>query len=83
MKEHNQRTNTEEINRILGVAHKSLNMQKRKRSDITKAINEKYALVTGRKDILLIQRIKSDFDARYQECFIPEEEMHNLESFIK
>jgi hypothetical protein len=62
------RTSTDEVNRILGVGNKSVDMQKRKRSDIIKSINMKYQLIDSNK--LLIERVKSELDARLQEYYL-------------
>ncbi len=60
-------TSTEEVNRILGVGNKSLDMQKRKRSDVIRAVNSKYQLLYPESDIILIERSKSEVDARLYE----------------
>ena len=60
-------TSTDEVNRILGVGNKSVDMQKRKRSDIIKSINSKYQLLNPDKEIELIDRAKSGVDARLYE----------------
>jgi hypothetical protein len=57
------RTSTDEINRILGVGNKSVDMQKRKRSDIIKSINKKYEILFPGTNALII-RVKSQLDAR-------------------
>jgi hypothetical protein len=68
-KETGIRTTTEEVNRIIGVANKSIDMQKRKRSDIIKSINSKYQSSTNNNQ-LLIDRVKSEHDARLQEYYL-------------
>jgi hypothetical protein len=60
-------TSTDEINWILGVGNKSVDMQKRKRSDVIRAINEKYQLLNPGTEINLIDRAKSGVDARLYE----------------
>jgi hypothetical protein len=67
-KNKNTRTSTDEVNRILGVGNKSVDMQKRKRSDIIKSINMKYQLIDPNK--ILIERVKSELDARLQEYYL-------------
>ena len=74
-KELNRYTNVDEINRVLGVGNKSLDMQKRKRSDVIKNINDRYALVTNKDSIILINRIKSEIDGRLYEFYIADEEI--------
>ena len=46
----------------------SVDMQKRKRSDIIKSINMKYQLIDPNK--ILIERVKSELDARLQEYYL-------------
>lgn len=77
-----QRTGTEEVNRVLGVAQKSLDMQKRKRSDVIRAINGKYKLICPHLNQPLIERVKSDVDARLFEYFLLQEEIDNLMKFV-
>jgi hypothetical protein len=62
-----ERTGTDEVNRILGVGNKTYDMQKRKRSDIIKSINKKYQLIHDDNDKVLIDRVKSEVDARLYE----------------
>lgn len=78
----NSRTATEEINRVLGVASKSGDMQKRKRSDVIRSINAKYRMLMPDKDILLIERVKSDLDARLYEYYITESEISIIEDHL-
>lgn len=79
-KENGIRTTTEEVNRIIGVANKSIDMQKRKRSDIIKSINSKFQSTTN-NDKLLIDRVKSEFDARLQEYYLTQNDDVFIESF--
>jgi hypothetical protein len=81
-RERGQRTGTEEVNRVLGVAQKSLDMQKRKRSDVIRAINGKYKLVCPHLKQPLIDRVKSDVDARLFEYFLLQEEIENLMKYV-
>ena len=76
------RTATEEVNRVLGVANKSGDMQKRKRSDVMRSINAKYRVLMPDKDIQLIDRVKSDLDARLYEYFITENEIPFIEDHL-
>jgi len=76
------RTATEEVNRVLGVANKSGDMQKRKRSDVMRSINAKYRVLMPDKDIQLIDRVKSDLDARLYEYFITETEIPFIEDHL-
>lgn len=76
------RTATEDVNRVLGVASKSGDMQKRKRSDVIRSINAKYRVLMPDKDIQLIDRVKSDLDARLYEYFITETELPFIEDHL-
>jgi len=78
----NSRTATEEVNRVLGVASKSGDMQKRKRSDIIRSINAKYRMLMPDKDVQLIDRVKSDLDARLYEYYITETELPLVEEHL-
>ena len=78
----NSRTATDEVNRVLGMASKSGDMQKRKRSDVIRSINAKYRILMPEKDLDLIERVKSDLDARLYEYCITTSELPFLESFI-
>jgi uncharacterized protein (UPF0147 family) len=78
----NSRTATDEVNRVLGMASKSGDMQKRKRSDVIRSINAKYRILMPEKDLDLIERVKSDLDARLYEYCITKSELPFLESFI-
>lgn len=82
-KERNRYTNVDEINRVLGVGNKSMDMQKRKRSDVIKNINERYALATNRNSIVLINRIKSEIDGRLYEFYIEDEELSTVLKHIQ
>jgi len=62
-----RRTTTQEINRVLGVGNKSQDMQKRKRSDVIRAINRKYRLVMPAFTADLIGKERSGLDARLSE----------------
>jgi hypothetical protein len=77
-----QRTGTEEVNRVLGVGQKSLDMQKRKRSDVIRSINGKYKLICPHLNRPLIDRVKSDVDARLFEYYLLQEEIDNLMQFV-
>jgi LPXTG-motif cell wall-anchored protein len=78
----NSRTATDEVNRVLGMASKSGDMQKRKRSDVIRSINAKYRMLMPEKDVELIDRVKSDMDARLYEYCITASELPMLESHL-
>lgn len=71
---HNRYTSVDELNHLLGMTNKSIEMQKRKRSDCIRSINEKFALVSKKEDAILIKRKKADTDGRLNEFFIAEED---------
>lgn len=78
----NSRTATEEVNRVLGVASKSGDMQKRKRSDVIRSINARYRKLMPDKNVQLIDRVKSDLDARLYEYCITASELPFLENLL-
>lgn len=73
-KTHNRYTGVDELNHLLGMTNKSIEMQKRKRSDCIRSINEKFALVSQKEDAILIKRKKAEADGRLNEFFISEED---------
>ena len=79
---HHRYTNVDEINRVLGVGNKSIDMQKRKRSDAIISINERFALKTNRNSVMLINRIKSKLDGRLHEFYINEEELNTIRNLL-
>ncbi|HJV19527.1 MAG TPA: LPXTG cell wall anchor domain-containing protein [Sediminibacterium sp.] len=79
---HQKLTSIDEMNRTLGIAHKSTDMQKRKRSDTINSINEKYMIATGNKEAELIKRVKSELDGRMHEFFIPQEEVAVIKKIL-
>ena len=78
----NSRTATDEVNRVLGMASKSGDMQKRKRSDVIRSINAKYRVLMPEKDVELIDRVKSELDARLYEYCITTSEIPFVESLL-
>lgn len=73
-KTQNRYTSVDELNHLLGMINKTTEMQKRKRSDTLRSINEKFALVSKKEDAILIKRKKADTDGRLNEFFIAEED---------
>lgn len=78
-----KRTGTEEVNRVLGVSLKSQDMQKRKRSDVIRSINAKYKLINPGIAQPLIERVKSDMDARLFEYSLLQDEIDNIMKILK
>ena len=79
---YNKKTNVEEINVLLGVANKSIDIQKKKRSDIISSINNKYCILVNRKDIFLINRIRVENDRRVYEYFISPDQIIEVEKYL-
>jgi hypothetical protein len=77
-----KRTNAQEVNRILGVANKTLDMQKRKRSDVIRSVNRKFRLVHPDRAEELILKAKNDMDGRLTDYFVNDSETFLLEQFI-
>lgn len=84
--EHHQKqqrkTTTQEVNRILGVANKTLDMQKRKRSDVIRAINRKYHLVHPERSPELIVKMRSEMDGRLSEYHINASELDIIRKYL-
>jgi hypothetical protein len=76
--EHRRNTNIDEVNKILGISNKSIDVQKRKRSDTINSINSKYKLLSN-NNVVLINRVKSETDRRVNEFYIIKEEKDLLE----
>jgi len=62
-------TSIDELNKILGVTQKSIEIQKKQRSDTIISINKKYSLIVGRHSYI-IERKKNEFDKRSFDYFI-------------
>jgi hypothetical protein len=67
-------TTIEEINKVIGVANRSMEVQKRMRSDLMGSINQKMGLITKDKKPV-IDKQRSEFDKRSFEYFIRTEHM--------
>lgn len=76
------RTGTHEINRVLGVASKTMDMQKRKRSDVIRSVNRKYQLLHPDRASDLILKDKSELDGRLSEYYISQSELETVMSYI-
>jgi hypothetical protein len=75
-------TSIEEINGFLGVTNKSIEVQKRMRSDLITSINEKISSMAG-KAVPVIDKKRSDFDKRSFEYFINAEYIQLVASLIQ
>lgn len=71
-----------EINHVLGIKDKNVGLQKKVRSDIMNAINEKYKFIT-QSDNTLINSIRKEDDKRFYEYFIPASEHKTIENILE
>ena len=76
-----QITNTDDLNRVLGLSKKAIEIQKKQRSDVIVSINKKYAFVTKSND-LLIEKKRADFDKRSFEYFIAFEKLELIKKYL-
>jgi len=72
----------EEVNALLGIGRKTIEVQKKIRTEAISRINHKYRILTD-DDQLLVERIRSEEDRRYQKYMIRNENMQKLKSIIK
>ena len=75
-------TSIEEINKVIGAAQRSPEIQKRLRSDLIISINEKLSILTKSKK-LVIEKQRSEFDKRSFEYFILPEYMELVKKIIE
>jgi hypothetical protein len=74
-------TSIDEINKVVGVQHRSVEIQKRMRSDLIGAINQKLSIITRDKKPV-IDKQRSEFDKRSFEYFIHPAHMELVEKII-
>jgi len=74
-------TSIEELNKILGVTQKNIEIQKKQRSDTIISINKKYSLITGKKHTI-IERKKTELDKRSFEYFIESMQLEEVTKFL-
>lgn len=79
---YNRVVNIEELNKILGVTHKSLEIQKRQRSDTLSSINQKLAHLSQNEHPVIDKR-RSLVDKRSFEYFIHPDLFEELEKILK
>lgn len=77
-----KKTSVYEVNKLLGISNKSIDVQKRKRSDTISSINEKFALIVNINEYKLIKRARTDFDKRIYDFYISEEDIRIIENYI-
>ena len=71
-----------QINHVLGIKDKNLGLQKKVRSDVINAINEKYEFITQSKEVLIGSRRKED-DKRFFEYFITQSEVKSIQRILE
>jgi hypothetical protein len=71
-----------EINRVLGIKDKNLGLQKKVRSDVINAINDKYTFIT-QGEINLIASVRKEDDKRFYEYFIVPTELKTAQKLIE
>jgi hypothetical protein len=71
-----------QINHVLGIKDKNIGLQKKVRSDVTNAINDKYEFITHSNALLIMSSRKED-DKRYFEYFINPSEIKNIQGILE
>ena len=77
-----QNVEISEINRVLGIKDKNLGLQKKVRSDVINAINDKYTFIT-QGEINLIASIRKEDDKRFYEYFIVPTEVKTAQKLVE
>jgi hypothetical protein len=71
-----------EINRVLGIKDKNVGLQKKVRSDVINAINDKYIFI-NQGEINLIASVRKDDDKRFYEYFVVPTEVKTVQKLIE
>jgi hypothetical protein len=71
-----------DINHILGIKDKNIGLQKKVRSDVINAINDKYVFIT-QGEINLIGSVRKEDDKRFFEYFIAPTEVKTVQKMIE
>jgi hypothetical protein len=71
-----------EINHVLGIKDKNVGLQKKVRSDMINAINEKYQFIT-QSELQLISSVRKEDDKRFYEYFISATEIKSIERILE
>ena len=71
-----------EINHVLGIKDKNVGLQKKVRSDMINAINEKYQFIT-QFELPLISSVRKEDDKRFYEYFITATEIKSIERILE
>jgi hypothetical protein len=84
LKANNAKQNVEiaEINHVLGIKDKNVGLQKKVRSDVINAINDKYIFIT-QGEINLIGSVRKEDDKRFFEYFIISTEVKTVQKMIE
>jgi len=75
-------TSSESINQVLGVSNKSMNVQKKHRSDSLLTINKKYSLISGNTENLIISKRNAQ-DKRSFDYYIDQRYFDDIARLIK
>lgn len=74
-------TTIDDLNTILGVTQKSIDLQKKHRSDIIISVNKKFRFVKGTNDLLINKR-RSDGDKRSFEYFVEHRKLADIRNLM-
>ena len=78
----NKKVEIHDINHVLGIKDKNVGLQKKVRSDVMNAINDKYQFIV-QSDIALIASVRKEDDKRFYEYFITPSEVKNIQKLIQ
>ena len=70
-----------QINHVLGIKDKNIGLQKKVRSDVMNAINDKYEFIAQSNELLIGSSRKED-DKRFFEYFINPTEMKSIQRIL-
>jgi hypothetical protein len=77
-----QNVEISEINHVLGIKDKNIGLQKKVRSDVINAINDKYFFIT-QGEINLIGSVRKEDDKRFFEYFVVPTEVKSIQKIIE
>ena len=77
-----QNVEISEINHVLGIKDKNVGLQKKVRSDVINAINDKYIFIT-QGEINLIGSVRKEDDKRFFEYFVMPTEVKTVQKIIE
>ena len=78
----NHHVEISEINHVLGIKDKNIGLQKKVRSDVINAINDKYIFIT-QGEINLIGSVRKEDDKRFFEYFVVPTEVKTVQKLIE